>query len=137
MSDDVNSPKHYNVSDLEVITVIEDWGLGFHMGNVLKYVARAESKNKKQDLKKARWYMQRMLDQGAPFPKRESQFYGLLKTWKAELSTREVMQAWGYLDPQSLALVSLIGDVASGNQKESGKIALMLSILDPMIGVAT
>jgi hypothetical protein len=58
----VNHPPHYNKGKIEVITAIEDWGLGFCAGNVVKYIARAEHKDdSKEDLKKALWYIQRML----------------------------------------------------------------------------
>lgn len=58
--DSVNSPKHYTHGNIEVIDAIEDWGLNFRLANVVKYVARAEHKNNKlQDLKKARWYLDR------------------------------------------------------------------------------
>ena len=43
--DTVNHPQHYNVGKHEVIDVIEDWGLGFHLGNALKYIARAGHKD--------------------------------------------------------------------------------------------
>lgn len=59
----VNHPKHYNVGKIEVIDVIdaiEDWKLGFHLGNAVKYIARAEYKgNTVQDLEKAVWYLNR------------------------------------------------------------------------------
>lgn len=59
----VDHPKHYNHGSIEVIDAIEDWSLGFHAGNVIKYVARAEHKgNKLQDLRKARWYLDRLID---------------------------------------------------------------------------
>jgi hypothetical protein len=59
----VNHPKHYNSGKFEVIDVIEDWGLGFHLGNVVKYIARAEHKNDAiEDIKKARWYLDRYLE---------------------------------------------------------------------------
>jgi len=29
----VNHPAHYNVGKIEVIDAIEDWQLGFHLGN--------------------------------------------------------------------------------------------------------
>ena len=59
----VNHPKHYNPGKIEVIDAIEDWQLDFNEGNVIKYVVRAKRKNdRKQDLKKALWYIQRMLD---------------------------------------------------------------------------
>jgi len=58
----VDHPKHYNAGKYEVIDVIEDWKLGFHLGNVVKYVARAEHKNDAlEDLKKARWYLDRYI----------------------------------------------------------------------------
>ena len=59
----VNHPKHYNKGKFEVIEVIEDWGLGFNLGNAIKYIGRCEHKgNKKQDLEKALWYIKRELE---------------------------------------------------------------------------
>lgn len=59
----VNHPKHYNTGKFEVIEVIEDWNLNFNLGNAVKYISRCEHKgNKKQDLEKAVWYLQRELD---------------------------------------------------------------------------
>lgn len=61
--DNVNHPSHYNQGNIEVIDAIEDWQLGFHEGNVVKYVARAEFKGKQlEDLKKAAWYLQRRIE---------------------------------------------------------------------------
>lgn len=59
----VDHPKHYNAGKIEVIDAIEDWGLGFHLGNVVKYVARANYKGKPlEDLKKAQWYLNRAIE---------------------------------------------------------------------------
>ena len=53
-------PKHYNMGKYEVIDVIEDFGLNFNLGNVVKYIARAEYKgNRQQDLEKALFYLER------------------------------------------------------------------------------
>lgn len=61
-TDQVNSPVHYNQGKIEVIEVIEDWQLNFNLGNAIKYIARCEHKeNKEQDLKKAIWYIEREL----------------------------------------------------------------------------
>lgn len=58
--DNVNSPTHYNIGKIEVIEAIEDWKLNFNLGNAIKYIARCEHKeNKKQDLEKAKWYIER------------------------------------------------------------------------------
>jgi hypothetical protein len=59
-ADMVNHPKHYTFGTIEVIDVIEDWQLGFHEGNCVKYIARAKHKgNELEDLKKAQWYLNR------------------------------------------------------------------------------
>lgn len=58
--DNVNHPPHYQFS-IEVIDAIESWGLEFHAGNVVKYVARHKQKNGIEDLKKARWYLDRLI----------------------------------------------------------------------------
>ncbi len=58
----VDHPQHYTFSKLEVIDAIEAWELGFCLGNVVKYVARAEHKGKTlEDLKKAKWYLERQI----------------------------------------------------------------------------
>lgn len=37
--------------------IIRVWGLGFHRGNIIKYVLRSPGKNGKEDLEKARHYL--------------------------------------------------------------------------------
>lgn len=63
----IDHPPHYGRADdpYEVIKVIEAWRLGFHLGNAIKYVARAGRKDpgtEVQDLKKARWYLDRTIE---------------------------------------------------------------------------
>lgn len=61
-NDPVNHPSHYTDGRIEVIDFIEDKGLGFHLGNAVKYIARAGKKDPSktvQDLEKARWYLDR------------------------------------------------------------------------------
>lgn len=54
ISNVVDHPSHYNRGKIEVIDFIEDQGLSFHLGNVIKYIARAGSKGDKlEDLKKS------------------------------------------------------------------------------------
>lgn len=59
----VDHPAHYGGEDnpYEAIKVIEAWELGFCLGNVLKYIARAGKKHPSRltDLHKARWYLER------------------------------------------------------------------------------
>ena len=56
----VDHPAHYAFSKVEPIEAIEAWELGFHLGNAVKYIARAAHKGQRlEDLKKARWYLDR------------------------------------------------------------------------------
>jgi hypothetical protein len=58
--DTINQPPHYTHASIEPIDVIESWRLNFHLGNVVKYVARAEHKGTQlDDLRKGRWYLDR------------------------------------------------------------------------------
>jgi hypothetical protein len=60
MSDPVNHPSHYTQGAIETIDVIEDWNLGYHLGQVIKYISRCDHKGKRlEDLKKAQWYLER------------------------------------------------------------------------------
>ena len=63
----VDHPKHYGGKEAkhEAISVIEEWGLGFHLGNVVKYISRAGRKPDQSmvdDLKKAKWYLERFIE---------------------------------------------------------------------------
>jgi hypothetical protein len=66
-SDNVNHPSHYNSGKFEVIDIIDEFGKeyegadGFCFGNIVKYVLRAKHKNGVEDLKKARWYLDRLI----------------------------------------------------------------------------
>lgn len=61
LNPEVHSPSHYTRGGIETIDFIEAKGLGFHLGNVVKYVSRAGFKQdaKIQDLEKAMWYLNR------------------------------------------------------------------------------
>jgi hypothetical protein len=61
VSESIDHPAHYGGdTPYEAIKVIEAWGLGFHLGNALKYLSRADKKGTAiEDLKKARWYLDR------------------------------------------------------------------------------
>ncbi len=61
--DPVLHPAHYCFAEIEPIDVIENWELGFHLGNTVKYLARAGRKdNRLLDLKKANWYLSREIE---------------------------------------------------------------------------
>jgi len=63
MSNQVDHPEHYQANGIETIEVIEGYNLNFNLGNVIKYILRADKKgNKKQDLEKAQWYLKREIE---------------------------------------------------------------------------
>ena len=61
--DTVNHPAHYKVGGIETIDFIEAKNLGYNLGNVVKYITRADHKgNKLEDLRKAQWYLTRAIE---------------------------------------------------------------------------
>lgn len=59
-ADNVNHPAHYKVGGIETIDFIEAKSLNYHLGNVVKYITRADHKSDRyEDLCKARWYLNR------------------------------------------------------------------------------
>lgn len=62
--DPVRHPPHYKAGGIETIDAIEAWGLGFHLGNAVKYISRAGKKDptkRLEDLRKAAWYLERAI----------------------------------------------------------------------------
>ena len=66
--DPVDHPEYYRRGGIEAIDVIEAYGLGFCLGNAVKYILRAGHKDpskSREDIKKAVWYLNRYLDREA------------------------------------------------------------------------
>lgn len=62
----VSHPEHYGGvnNTYEAIKVIEAWALCFCLGNAVKYIARCGKKdNEIQELEKAKWYINRRIEQ--------------------------------------------------------------------------
>jgi Protein of unknwon function (DUF3310) len=57
----INHPPHYTHGPIEVIDLIELFDLDYHEGNVLKYLLRHKHKGGVQDLRKAEWYIKRLI----------------------------------------------------------------------------
>lgn len=65
-ADPVNHPAHYKFAGFEVIEILEaalpaSWFQGYCLGNVFKYLFRFPKKNGLEDVKKAAWYLQRLI----------------------------------------------------------------------------
>ena len=67
--DNVNHPSHYTGGNIEVIDYIQDvcsqindGFVGVCVGNIIKYISRHEYKGGLEDLKKAQWYLNRLIE---------------------------------------------------------------------------
>ncbi|MEB7752236.1 DUF3310 domain-containing protein [Staphylococcus pseudoxylosus] len=66
--DTVNHPSHYNYGEIEIIDFIEQVtkhynpNVAYHIGNAIKYLARSPHKNGKEDVEKAKWYIERAFE---------------------------------------------------------------------------
>jgi len=59
----VNQPPHYTAGGIETIDFIEAKKLNYNLGNVIKYLTRADHKGSKlEDLRKAQWYLTREIN---------------------------------------------------------------------------
>ena len=67
MNDMINNPTHYNTSEIECIDAIEamlgDDFPAYLQGNITKYIWRFKHKNGVEDLKKAQWYLNKLITQ--------------------------------------------------------------------------
>ncbi|WP_436952916.1 DUF3310 domain-containing protein [Staphylococcus shinii] len=67
-NDTVNHPSHYNYGEIEVIDFIEQVtkhynpNVAYHIGNAIKYLSRSPHKNGKEDVEKAKWYIERAFE---------------------------------------------------------------------------
>lgn len=69
MNDNVNHPKHYETGRFECIEVMEEaLGTeavkGFCLCNAFKYIYRCRNKNGLEDIKKADWYLKKLIEIG-------------------------------------------------------------------------
>lgn len=66
MSDNINHPSHYEIEGYECIDAMEitqgrEAVKSFCLCNTFKYLWRSQRKNGLEDLKKARWYLDRYI----------------------------------------------------------------------------
>lgn len=55
------SPSYYKVG-IQPIDYIESWNMDYCAGNIVKYITRYKRKNGREDLLKAKWYLERLID---------------------------------------------------------------------------
>ena len=65
-ADPVNKPQHYNAGGIEAIEAImaatNEQAEGYLQGNIMKYIWRYRYKNGLQDLEKAQWYLNKLIE---------------------------------------------------------------------------
>lgn len=114
MKENIDHPAHYAEGrKYEPIVVIENWELGFHLGNAVKYISRAGHKDpekKVEDLQKAIWYIERHTYHGPDH-----------KAFVSLSDVIEVCDDWEL----SLPLRTALQDIACGREK-SHSIAVMM-----------
>ncbi len=99
----IDHPPHYQGSRWESIEIIEALGNQFRLGNALKYIFRHEKKGGREDLLKARWYLEREFARDQPS---HSESFDL-RFWRAH--AREFADSFGLED------IDLINTVAAIN----------------------
>ena len=62
LEDIVNHPKHYTNGKIEPIDYINGNGIDYLEGNIIKYISRYKYKNGKEDLYKAKFYLDMLIE---------------------------------------------------------------------------
>ncbi|CAB4143870.1 SaV-like [uncultured Caudovirales phage] len=65
--DNVNHPQHYTQGGIETIDYLQakltqEQFEGYLVGNILKYISRYPHKNGVEDLRKAQWYINKLIE---------------------------------------------------------------------------
>lgn len=99
----IDHPSYYT-DGIEVIDFIEDRGCLFSLGNAIKYICRAGKKNSDtyvEDLKKAIWYLNRILEKGRKIRAKSSWRYRLSDFLEGKDLSDNLMSAIEWLDAAS------------------------------------
>jgi hypothetical protein len=106
-TDTVNHPPHYAFSTIEPIDVIEAWGLGFCLGNCLKYIARSDKKHDSplEDYKKALWYAKRA------YKNKRGEYIKALDTSQLPLET--LIQSWQWENDSRAPILGILAGIVS------------------------
>ena len=72
--DPINKPRNYNQGGIEVFDFIKSNNFNYAQGNVVKYVSRYRHKGTPvQDLLKARWYLNKLIEETASLIQQQKQ----------------------------------------------------------------
>ena len=62
LANQAHKSQHYKGFKIEPLQYIEENNIGFHEGNIIKYVSRWRQKDGLDDLKKAKFYIERLIE---------------------------------------------------------------------------
>lgn len=119
MAEKVNHPNHYQ-GKIEVIDYIEEYSknypeaLIFNFGNVIKYVSRAPRKNGKEDLEKARWYLDRMIEKWDECQNRDISMVDLVMNENDEAANEWIGVAADEINADRKALAEISKEAVKG-----------------------
>ena len=63
MNRNIISPDYYKRGNIEVTDFIIDQSMSFLEGNIVKYLVRYKEKSGIEDLRKARWYLEKLIEE--------------------------------------------------------------------------
>ena len=132
MSDTVNHPKHYNShpSGVECITIARE--MGFNIGNVMKYLWRADHKHEIpiEDFKKAAWYLNDEIN-------RQHRIQGIEQKVEGNYDQTivDAWQDWNYLRPEVRAFATNMEKILRKHDLHKGDSWLSMSIEDLLVRV--
>lgn len=119
MSDSINKPAHYAAGKIECIDAIEAATTGLEgieavcTANIIKYVWRWKRKNGVEDLRKAEWYLHRLISENVSLSSTPSVYENYLREVQADIERKKVEQVEaagaalaGRKAPESLSTLS-------------------------------
>ena len=135
VNDPVNHPAHYTSSAMETWEAIEGLGLGFHAGNVVKYLSRYKLKGGIQDLHKARAYLNRLIEvEEREEAKKKSPLNEVqpIKDWKIERNA--AFEAGRQTGKNMFAFVEIARQISKGIQEGINEpVAIQSKRRGPMV----
>jgi hypothetical protein len=123
-TDTVNHPPHYSFSRIEPIDVIEKWGLGFCLGNCLKYVARSDKKHDSplEDFKKALWYAKRANSRA------RGEYVKALDT--TQLPLESLIETWGWQDDPRRGVLCILSSIVNVEEGYGALVAAIETLIE-------
>lgn len=130
----VDHPTHYQTeAGIEAIDVIEQYALGFHLGNAMKYLLRAGRKNEDAatDLRKAVWYLVRWMDgidsrHGVEYPSADHGDYGGSE-WR---TPEDIVAAFELTGSRGQAVLHILGVAADDDDRPDASIRSALMCVE-------